>query len=117
MCVQCTLPNALQVLGVASDFDFDVAAADAPWMNALEDGVLSVTSRRSRTPVQAAAPLELPQRHRDRILAAMTTLEEMGMIDVYGAQLCTFTVERCLGDVGRAVEELTALAPYTLHRK
>ena len=55
MCVQCTLPNALQVLGVASDFDFDVAAADPPWMNALEDGALSVHSKRSRTPVQPAA--------------------------------------------------------------
>jgi len=47
-----TFFETLQVIGVNSNFEFDVATANPPWMNANEDGVLSVHSKRSRTPVQ-----------------------------------------------------------------
>ena len=104
--------NALQVIGVDPNFDFDVAAADAPWMNALEDGVMSVHSKRSRTPVQPAADqlnarIVVPVR--DRIEVGMTMLTEMGMLQVYGEDLCRFMLERYAGNVDRAVWDLTAL--------
>ena len=112
LCVECTLMNALQVIGVDPNFDFDVAAADAPWMNALEDGVMSVHSKRSRTPVQPAADqlnarIVVPVR--DRIEVGMTMLTEMGMLQVYGEDLCRFMLERYAGNVDRAVWDLTAL--------
>lgn len=130
------------------NFDFDVAAADAPWMNALEDGVLSVHSRRSRTPVQLTVPGAAVREFRDQIEAAvnsrrsrtpvqpaaaqapfhadhlnarmvvpvrnrlevgMTLLTEMGMLEVYGGDLCRFMLERYEGNIDRAVEGLTAL--------
>jgi hypothetical protein len=119
LCVQCTLTNPLQVIGVDPNFDFDVAAADAPWMNALEDGVLSVHSRRSRTPVQpAAAQAPFHADHlnammvvpvRNRLEVGMTLLTEMGMLEVYGGDLCRFMLERYEGNIDRAVEGLTAL--------
>lgn len=91
------------------NFDFDVAAADAPWMNALEDGVLSVHSRRSRTPVQPAAPAApaaADRGVRERIEAAMTSLGDMGMLQTYGEELCRFMVDLHRGDVFRAVEDI-----------
>lgn len=108
MCVQCTLTNPLQVIGVDPNFDFDVAAADAPWMNALEDGVLSVHSRRSRTPVQPAAPAAAGRGVGERIEAAMTSLGDMGMLQRYGEELCRFMLDRYHGDVFRAVEDILA---------
>jgi hypothetical protein len=122
ICVQCTLPNALQVLGVASDFDFDVAAADPPWMNALEDGALSVHSKRSRTPVQRddrdwirAEKAAAVVHYAPLIESSMRTLHEMGMIQVYGEELCQFTVERYMGNLELALEELYGFNPYPRH--
>lgn len=52
MFYECTLLKALQMIGVDVAFDFDVAVPNPPWMDANEDGILSVHSKRSRTPVQ-----------------------------------------------------------------
>ena len=86
-------------------------------MNAKEDGVLSVHSKRSRTPVQMAATeapvrpaearMEVPVR--TRIEFAMTMLTEMGILEVYGRDLCRFMLDRHEGDIDRAVDGLTAL--------
>jgi hypothetical protein len=94
-----------------------VSVPDPPWMNAKEDGVLSVHSKRSRTPVQMAATeapvrpaearMEVPVR--TRIEFAMTMLTEMGILEVYGRDLCRFMLDRHEGDIDRAVDGLTAL--------
>lgn len=103
-CVHCALPKPLQVIGMDSNFDFDVSAPDPPWMDANEDGVL--IRKRSRTPVQPAAPALST---RDRIEASMRILEEMGMIHVYGSNLCRFILDRHNGDVELAIQDLGAL--------
>jgi len=91
-------------------------------MNANEDGVLSVHSRRSRTPVQLDDAAWIRERKAAAIARAapkiehtMRTLHEMGMIQVYGEELCQFTVERYLGNLERAVECLTGFAPEPTH--
>ena len=86
-------------------------------MNAMEDGVLSVHSKRIRTPVQMAATeapvrpagarMEVPVH--TRIEIAMTMLTEMGIVEVYGRELCRFMLDRHEGDIDRAVGGLTAL--------
>jgi|LauGreDrversion4_2_1035121.scaffolds.fasta_scaffold99879_1 hypothetical protein len=112
-CVWCALPENLQVIGLDSTFEFDVSVPDPPWMNANEDGLLSVHSRRSRTPVQPVAPAAAGRGIRDRIEAAMTTLGDMGMIQTYGEELCRFMLDRYNGDVIRAVESLMELGRHT----
>jgi hypothetical protein len=78
-------------------------------MNANEDGLLSVQSKRSRTPVQPAAAAAAGTGLSDRIAAAMTSLGEMGMLQTFGEELCRFMLNRHNGDVFRAVEALTEL--------
>ena len=116
LCVQCTLTNPLQVIGVDPNFDFDVAAADAPWMNALEDEVLSVQPRRNRVPVQPPgnqAPVDMAGRVdqfiRNRIDLGMTILNDMGMLERYGHDLCRFMLDRHDGQIDRTLDALTAL--------
>ncbi len=82
-------------------------------MNANEDGLLSVHSRRTRTPVQPAAPAAAGSCIRDRIEAAMTSLGDMGMLQTYGEELCRFMLDRYDGDVIRAVEALMGLGRHT----
>lgn len=98
-----TFFETLQVIGVSSNFEFDVATANPPWMNANEDGVLSVHSKRSRTPVQP------DQVQRFEIDQRLRILEDMGMLQVYGVELCEFLLERHRNNVERVVEDLTAL--------
>ena len=115
-CVHCALPKPLQVIGMDSNFDFDVSAPDPPWMDANEDGVL--IRKRSRTPVQPAAPADAGRvqpaapalSRRDIIEASMRILEEMGMVHVYGASICRFILDRHNGDVELAIQDLGSLA-------
>ena len=105
-CVQCTLPKALQVIGLDSQFDFDVAVHNAPWMDDLEDTNLGLRHhRRARTPVQPMPPAAdllavqpEPQRvHRvdvDLLHRNMKILEDMGMCYRYGPELCSFMLRR-----------------------
>jgi hypothetical protein len=39
----------------------------------------------------------------------------MGMIQVYGEELCQFTVERYMGNLELALEELYGFNPYPRH--
>jgi hypothetical protein len=75
-------------------------------MNANEDGLLSVHSRRSRTPVQLTVPGAAVREFRDQIEAAVTSLRDMGILQTYGEELCRFMLHRHNGDVLRAVEAL-----------
>ncbi len=88
-------------------FDFDVAAADAPWMNANEDGVLSVKPKRNRSPVHPV--LAITAVIAAQTGAGLTLLGEMGILQVYGEELCRFMLDRHRGNVEQAVESLTAL--------
>ncbi len=95
-------------------FDFDVAATDAPWMNANEDGVLSVKPKRNRTTVHPVR--EITDVIAAQIGAGLTLLGEMGILQVYGEELCRFMLDRHRGNVEQAVESLTALGgPAELH--
>jgi hypothetical protein len=93
-------------------------------MDANEDGVL--IRKRSRTPVQPAAPADgrdwiraekaaAVVHYAPLIESSMRTLHEMGMIQVYGEELCQFTVERYMGNLELALEELYGFNPYPRH--
>jgi hypothetical protein len=115
--VQCALTSVLlQMIGVDPGFDFDVAAANGPWMNALEDEVLNVQPRRNRVPVQPPgnqAPVDMAGRIdqfiRNRIDLGMTILTDMGMLERYGHDLCRFMLDRHDGQIDRTLDALTAL--------
>lgn len=92
------------MIGVDPGFDFDVAAANGPWMNALEDEVLSVQPRRNRVPVQPPG-----NAIRNRIDLGMTILTDMGMLERYGHDLCRFMLDRHDGQIDRTLDALTAL--------
>ena len=96
------------MIGVDVTFDFDVTVPNPPWMDANEDDILSVHSRRSRTVVlreaeEAEAVAKLQQ--------GMLMMEEMGICARFGNELCRNMLMRNEGDVNVAVEALWALAP------
>jgi len=97
------------MIGVDDTFDFNVAAPNPPWMDANEDGILSVHSKRSRTPVlretEGEAVANLQQ--------GMLTMEAMGLCARFGAELCRIMLMRNENDVDRAVDALMQLAPYS----
>jgi D-aminopeptidase len=66
----------------------------------------AVNSRRSRTPVQPAVHAAAVREFRDQIEAAVTSLRDMGILQTYGEELCRFMLHRHNGDVLRAVEAL-----------
>ena len=96
------------MIGVDDKFDFNVAAPNPPWMDANEDGILSVHPKRSRTPVLREAD------HVDAREAAlqqgMLVMEEMGLVARFGFELCRSQLLRH-ENVNVAVDALMQLAP------
>jgi hypothetical protein len=77
-------------------------------MDANEDGILSVHSRRSRTVVlreaeEAEAVAKLQQ--------GMLMMEEMGLCDRFGPEMCRNMLMRNEADFEAAVDALMQLAP------
>ena len=98
------------MIGVDETFDFDVAAANPPWMDANEDGILSVHSRRSRSVVlreaeEAAAVAKLQQ--------GMLMMEEMGLCARFGTEMCRNMLMRNEADFEAAMDALMQLAPLS----
>ena len=91
-------------------FDFDVSVPNPPWMDANEDGALSVHSRKCRTPVQR--PMD-PEVERLKAIAemrhSMQLMWEMGFCSRYGENLVRITLMRYNNDMEQAVAELSAL--------
>ena len=100
----------MQVIGLDSKFDFDVSVPNPPWMDANEDGALSVHSRKCRTPVQR--PMD-PEVERLKAIAemrhSMQLMWEMGFCSRYGENLVRITLMRYNNDMEQAVAELSAL--------
>jgi len=99
----CVQTNALQVIGVDPNFDFDVAAADPLWMNANEDGILSVRSRRRQSDDEILAQRSIQNIHR---------MEEMGLIHRFGRDICVAMLERHEQDFDRALDGIMAYSLY-----
>jgi hypothetical protein len=98
------------MIGVDANFDFNVASPNPPWLNANEDGILSVHPRRSRIPV-----LREPE-HGEAVAnlqQGMLTMEDMGLCDRFGTELCRIMLMRHKNEVIRAVDALMQLAPYS----
>jgi hypothetical protein len=100
----------MQVIGLDSNFDFDVSVQNPLWMDANEDGVLSVHSRKCRTPVQR--PMD-PEAERLKAIAemqqSMQLMEEMGFCSRYGEKLVRFMLLRYENDMEKAIADLSAL--------
>jgi hypothetical protein len=99
------------MIGVDVTFDFDVTVPNPPWMDANEDEILSVHSRRSRTVVlreaeEAAAVAKLQQ--------GMLMMEEMGLCARFGTEMCRNMLMRNEADFEAAVDALMQLAPHSL---
>jgi len=99
------------MIGVDVMFDFDVTVPNPPWMDANEDGILSVHSRRSRTVVlreaeEAEAVAKLQQ--------GMLMMEEMGFCDRFGPEMCRNILKHKKADFEAAVDALMQLAPCAL---
>jgi hypothetical protein len=99
------------MIGVDDTFDFNMATPNPPWMDANEDGILSVHSRRSRTVVlreaeEAAAVAKLQQ--------GMLIMEEMGLCARFGTEICRNMLMRNEADFEAAVDALMQLAPHSL---
>jgi hypothetical protein len=99
---------ALQIIGVGPEVNFDVSASNPPWMDANEDGILNLPSKRSRTPVQPdQGPAAVRRSH--RFEENLQQLEDMGLLQVYGAELCRFMLQRHGNMLENCIEGLTAL--------
>lgn len=106
VCSVCTASQPLQVIGLDSKcpkFDFDVSATNPPWMDANEDGALSVQSKRERKHERRA---ERAAKHEE----CLQNMQDMGFCDVYGQEWVKEVLLRCDNDLEKAIAELTQYA-------
>ena len=108
MFYECTLLKALQMIGVDVAFDFDVAVPNPPWMDANEDGILRVHTKRSRTPVQTT----FAEAEAAKLQQGMLMMEDMGLCTRFGIELCRNMMTRHGNDLDRAVDALMQYTRY-----
>ena len=85
------------------NFDFDVAASEPHWMNANEDGILAIRSKRRPSDAEALAQRSVQNIHR---------MEEMGLIHRFGRDICEAMLEQHDQDFDRALDGILAYSLY-----
>jgi hypothetical protein len=105
---ECTLLKALQMIGVDATFDFDVSLPNPPWMDANEDGILTVPTKRNLRHDEDAAAAAVA-----KVQQGMLMMGEMGICARFGDELCRNMLIRNKCDVNVAVEALWALSGQT----
>jgi hypothetical protein len=101
------LPNGcFQMIGISSNFPFDVTSHNPPWMDEAEDNQLEVR-RRPRTPVQVSEPPPA------LLIDPMQVIIDMGFVGRFGEAVCRSFIERFPNDVERVVVELTLYSART----
>ncbi len=98
-----TASELLQVIGLDSKFDFDVSAPNPPWMDANDDGALSVHSRRERKLERRAERAVNETKHEQ----CLRIMEDMGFCEVYGQAWVKEMLLRCDNDLEQAIAGLT----------
>ena len=90
------------MIRVDANFDFNVASPNPPWLDANEDGILSVHPRRSRIPVQTTDAVAAAQLQQE----GMRMMAEMGLCHRFGEELCRNMMMRHDNDVIKAIDGL-----------